>query len=100
MVAMGGNLGMEVELSKVIHEGSDRNDHILFSESAGRFIVTTAPENKKLFESVFKDLPCSCIGKVTNDGELTIKGVDADRIVSLPVNEMKSSWKKPFGDLI
>ena len=46
MVAMGGNLGMEVELSKVIHEGTERNDHILFSESAGRFIVTTSPENK------------------------------------------------------
>jgi len=100
MVAMGGNLGMEVELSKAIYEGTDRNDHILFSESAGRFIVTVAPENKKLFESVFKNLPCSCIGKVTNDGELTIKGVAADTIVSLPVNEMKSSWKKPFGDLI
>ena len=100
MGAMGGNLGLEVDLCDVIHENLERNDHILFSESAGRFIVTVSPDNKISFESVFKDLSCSCIGKVTHDGQFTIKGINTSTIVSLPVNEMKSSWKTPFGDLI
>ncbi len=100
MVAMGGNFGMEIELAKVISEGADRNDHILFSESAGRFIVTIAPDLKETFESVFSGRPFSCIGKVTNENQLNIKGVGDNTIVSLPVNEMKSAWKKPFGDLI
>jgi len=100
MVAMGGNLGMEVELAKVISEGADRNDHILFSESAGRFIVTTTSDLKETFESVFSDLPCACIGNVINENQLNIRGVGDNTIVSLPVNEMKSAWKKPFGDLI
>jgi phosphoribosylformylglycinamidine synthase len=100
MVAMGGNLGLEVDLGNVIHEDVKRSDHILFSESAGRFIVTVSPDNKGNFESVFKDLPCACIGNVTRDGHLTIKGINTATIVSLPVSDMKSSWKKPFGDLI
>jgi len=100
MVAMGGSLGLEVDLGNVIHDDRMRNDRILFSESAGRFIATVSPDHKANFESVFKELPCSCIGYVTRDGHVTIKGINAGTIVSLPVSEMKSSWKKPFGDLI
>lgn len=105
LVAMGGNLGMTVDLEKVPAEGGDREDVLLFSESPGRFIVTLDPANREVFEKLFKGLPCACVGRVTEaGGHLVVTGkrqdVLADPLICLPVNELKFAWKQPFGDLI
>jgi len=100
MTAMGGNLGMQVDLGLVPSEQLDRNDFILFSESAGRFIVTIDSENRKIFEKTFKGLPCTCIGTVTNGTNFIIKGFDGKQLIEVPVQELKDAWKKPFGELV
>jgi phosphoribosylformylglycinamidine synthase len=104
MVAMGGNLGMEVNLADVPFGGDDaverRNDTLLFSESAGRFIVTIDPSHQEVFEKMFKGLPCRQIGIVTQTPELKISGLEGDAIVSLPVAALKAAWKRPFGDFV
>jgi len=100
MVAMGGNLGMTVELGLVPSDPLDRNDVILFSESAGRFIVTIDSENRKIFEEIFKGLAFACIGSVTHESDFIIKGIDSRPLINIPVQELKDAWKKPFGELI
>jgi phosphoribosylformylglycinamidine synthase len=100
MVAMGGNLGMQVQLDRVPVDDLDRNDQVMFSESAGRFIVTIDPQNREGFESLFKASACACIGTVTATPQFEIKGLDQETIVSVAVKDLKSAWKKPFGDLI
>jgi phosphoribosylformylglycinamidine synthase len=100
MVAMGGNLGLEVDLAKVPTDQAERDDVLLFSESAGRFIVTVDPENCKAFEKIFKDHACVCAGTVTESPDFIIKGMDGHTLVSTPVKELKRAWKKPFGDLV
>ena len=100
MVAMGGNLGMDLCLESVPAQGCSRNDTVLFSESAGRFIITVDPDNKALFEANFKDLPCVCIGSVTKTPELTIAGMDCKPLVATSVSELKKAWKASFGALI
>ncbi|RJP82893.1 MAG: phosphoribosylformylglycinamidine synthase [Desulfobacteraceae bacterium] len=100
MKAMGGNLGMEINLSKVLSEGVDRNDTLLFSESAGRLIVTIDPKNRQAFEKLFQDLPAAMIGTVTDTGKLVINGINSQKIISLSVQDLKAAWKRPFGDLI
>jgi phosphoribosylformylglycinamidine synthase len=100
MVAMGGNLGITVDLGLVPSDPLDRNDIILFSESAGRFIVTIDTENRKIFEEIFKGLPCTCIGSVTHESDFIIKGIDGSLLMNIPVQELKDAWKKPFGELI
>jgi phosphoribosylformylglycinamidine synthase len=100
MVAMGGNLGMTVDLGLVPSDSVDRNDVILFSESAGRFIITIDPENRKIFEEIFKGLPCVCIGTVTHELDFIVTGIDNRPIIKIPVQELKDAWKKPFGELI
>jgi phosphoribosylformylglycinamidine synthase len=81
-------------------EQVERNDVVLFSESAGRFIVTIDPGNRENFEEFFKDLACVCIGSVTKASDLIIKGLDGSILVDLAVEELKSAWKQPFGDLV
>jgi phosphoribosylformylglycinamidine synthase len=100
MVAMGGNLGMDIRLSRVPVEGIDRDDTILFSESAGRLIVTIDPAKRGDFESRFKDLTCSFIGQVTDGSDFSIKGLDGSTIIAAKVRELKAAWKRTFGQLI
>lgn len=103
MVAMGGGRGMEVDLSKVPAENVERDDTLLFSESAGRFIVTVAPENAAIFEKIFKGLAAARIGVVTGESDpFVVKSRKEEKgvIVSLTVQQLKEEWKRPFGELI
>jgi phosphoribosylformylglycinamidine synthase len=97
--AMGGELGAMIDLGQVPVKDVDRDDTLLFSESAGRFMVSVDPQNRSAFEALFRDLPCACIGQVTEAPELVIKGIDQQTILSVSVKEMKASWKRPFGNL-
>jgi phosphoribosylformylglycinamidine synthase II len=100
MVAMAGNLGMQVELGKVALEDVDRNDTLMFSESAGRFIGTVSPDSQLIFEELFKGLACAGIGIVTAEPLFVIRGLDRKTIASVAVQDLKTAWKKPFGHLI
>ena len=100
MVDMGGNLGMQVELDRVPADDVRRNDTVMFSESGGRFIVTIDPKNQAAFENLFQNLTCACIGIVSEASQFEIKGLDQQTILSVDLKDLKSAWKKPFGDLI
>ncbi len=104
MVAMGGTQGMKIDLGSVpVDEDAmmKRSDRILFSESAGRFIVTVDPSKKEIFEKLFAGLPCASIGVVTGiTDHFEITGTCGKKIVSKGVNELKKAWKNTFGDLI
>jgi phosphoribosylformylglycinamidine synthase len=100
MVAMGGGLGMRVDAGRVPVEGVHRNDTLLFSESAGRFIVTIDPRRRSDFESAFKGLACACIGTVTAESLLRVAGLHGEALVSVAVSDLKASWQKPFGHLV
>ena len=90
---------MQVSLKRVPVDRVERDDAILFSESAGRFIVTVDPANREAFEKSFSGLACSCIGLVTAEPDVVIKGLKDTELVSAPVQDFKAAWKKPFGDL-
>ena len=100
MVAMGGSLGMDLNLETVPQQGCRRNDALLFSESAGRFILTVDPGNRESLETVFKHLPCACIGSVTQTSELKIADMHGRPMVATPVSELKKAWNASFGALI
>jgi phosphoribosylformylglycinamidine synthase II len=100
LVAMGGNLGMAIDLGAVPAEQTDRDDVVLFSESAGRFIVTIDPRHQKTFEQLFSGLSFACIGTVTEDNRFIIKGIDGTNLTDVSVNVLKTAWKKPFGELL
>lgn len=100
LVAMGGELGLTVDLNRVPSAGVDRDDTLLFSESAGRFIVSVAPDHQEAFESLIDGLPAACVGRVTETPNLKITGIHGKGLANLTVERMKTAWKGPFGDLI
>jgi phosphoribosylformylglycinamidine synthase len=100
MVAMGGNLGLQVDARRLPVEGVSRLDTLLFSESAGRFLLTVDPGRSREFEALFAGLPLACIGTVTQEAVLDVTGLDGRPAVHLRVDDLKASWKRPFGHLI
>jgi phosphoribosylformylglycinamidine synthase len=100
MTVMAGGLGLECDLGKIPFDdekGEKRDDILLFSESPGRFIVTIAPENKDSFEELFKNLPFSFVGKITDQNtNFVIKGIDGATKIDLPVFELEKVWEQSF----
>ncbi len=99
MCAMAGGLGLSADLDSIPVRGFMRTDHLLFSETAGRFIASVSPENRAQFEAEIKDCPFACIGEIKED-EIFELQTGGSKIVSLQVPDLKSAWKAPFGALI
>ena len=100
MTAMGAKLGMQIDLRLVPRVELDRDDKILFSESAGRFIVSIDPAVRDPFEAILGNHPFACIGKITESSQLEINGLSGECILSIAVSDLKNAWKQPFGELI
>jgi phosphoribosylformylglycinamidine synthase len=99
-VAMGGNLGMKVNLAQVPLRDVEREDLLLFSESAGRFIVTVDPINREAFEDLFKGTVFGCIGMVTEEPDFVVRGIEHNVIITVCVADLKTAWNRTFGELI
>ncbi|MCK5547474.1 MAG: phosphoribosylformylglycinamidine synthase, partial [Thermoplasmata archaeon] len=93
--AFAGGLGMEVDLGKVPASGIEKDHQIMYSESASRFVVTVAPENREEFESIMKE-GFGLIGCTTEEKEFVVKGLDGGTIIEEDVDELKGAYKKTF----
>jgi len=100
LVAMGGGLGMDIDLSLVPRSEAEQDHVILYSETPGRFIVTIDPRHRSSFEALFDMLPHACVGMVSRETDLVINGLDGKPIIRVPVSELKAAWKHPFGGLV
>jgi len=96
-MAFAGGLGAEVELARVtLGEDIKRDDYILFSESNSRFLVEVAPDKEKQFLETMAQTSFSKIGRVTDSGNLVIRGLNNSEVVNLPVYKLKEAWQKPL----
>jgi phosphoribosylformylglycinamidine synthase len=100
MVAMGGESGMDIRLEGIPSGNELTDSRILFSESAGRFLVTVTPERQKAFEKIFSDMNIKQIGVVTESPILRVRGCQGAQIIEEEVSQLKESWNRPFGGLI
>ena len=100
LVSMGGGLGLQIDLAQVPADHVERDGLLLFSESAGRFIVTVNPARREAFEDNFKGTDCAKVGMVTDQPQLTVRGLEQKTILAVPVEDLKAAWKMTFGDLI
>jgi phosphoribosylformylglycinamidine synthase len=93
MCVMAGKLGAKIDISKMAGSESLTDDKRLFSESAGRFIVSLKPENKSAFETMMNDIDTCDIGIVLHTDLFQIMGCPGTTIVDLSIEKMKSAWK-------
>jgi phosphoribosylformylglycinamidine synthase len=92
--AFAGGLGVAVDLRKVPAEGIARDDTLLYSESASRFIVTVSPSNKDAFHNTMKGHTIGEIGSVVADTTFTVVGLQGNTVVTAESNELRDVWKR------
>jgi len=100
MVAMAGELGMEIDLDQIPAEDGLSISRLLYSESCGRFIITVAYEKRQRFEETFSGMKMGLIGTATESPDFSVKNSEGQTIIKEDIYRLKESWNKPFGDLI
>ena len=94
--AFAGGLGLSIDLKYVPYRGKKRDDYILFSETASRFVVTVHPQDKRKFEKIMAGNVISEIGFVSSDGLLQVVGLRNKLIIKEKINKLKEAWQKPL----
>lgn len=90
-VAMGGRLGLEVDLSQIPTAGKLNSVEALFSESNSRFILTTSPAKAAQLEKLLAGIPFAQVGKVNDTSEVSI--TTADGTLKLPLEKLLEKYK-------
>ncbi len=96
LMALAGDLGMEIDLRKVPQENLSRDDQVLFSQSAGRLIVTVNPRNKDRFEKLMEGLPHSMVGYTTREKRLRVIGLSGSMVVDVALDELRRLYHSKF----
>jgi phosphoribosylformylglycinamidine synthase II len=97
LCSLAGGLGVEVDLGDML---ADLPTHAaLYSESAGRFLVTVAPAQRSRFEEIFQGQPYHLLGEVRPDRTFTLKR-QGRSLCTVTLDELKEAWTRPFGRLI
>ncbi len=92
--AFAGNIGAEIDLRKVNYSGEKRDDFVLFSESAGRILITAKSESEPEFEKLMQGCEISRIGKTIAGQELRITGLAGKPVLKSGLQKLKAAWKK------
>jgi phosphoribosylformylglycinamidine synthase len=98
-MALAGLLGLRIDIGKVMHDLSAGPDslatHLLFSETASRFLVEIAPEQQGRFEEYMRSQRVqdfACIGEVTGTGRFSVEH-GTQTLIDLPVTALQTAWK-------
>lgn len=93
-MCIGGDLGGEIDLRAVPVDREDLGvEEVLYSESAGRLLVTVSPDKAQEFEELFAGQTLSCLGRVRQDKELLILKA-GQNLFSDTVGDLRLAWQK------
>jgi phosphoribosylformylglycinamidine synthase len=88
---IAGRVGAEIELTA--HAGKLLAHQVLFSESAGRFVVSVKKKDEKSFARAMRGAKFCRLGSVTAFENLEIT-LNKEKLLSLPVGKMRGAWQK------
>ncbi len=99
--AFAGGYGMKVFLENVLSEGVDRDDKMLYSESAGRFVVTVSNDKIREFGGIMNNANKSFIGVTTEDKDFIVYGLpneemNTEEIIHENIYTLKDAWQSTF----
>ncbi len=108
-VSLAGLLGIDIDLGQIPHDipvlhANLIDNLLLFSESASRFLLEVAPEQREAFEAHMRShgvQDISYIGVVASTGRFTIRSGE-QVLIDLTVADLQQAWKAlslPVGTL-
>jgi len=92
-MAIGGRLGARVALDAMPTPAIPLTaTELLYSESAGRLLVTVRQQDRSRFESLFAGQACAALGEVSEERTLTIEHA-GQTLLREPVEALATAWK-------
>lgn len=92
-MCIGGRLGAEINLDAVPALETMNVTELLYSESASRLVVSVKPDLAMILDALGMWQPCTRIGTVTGNGQLTMKSGDSV-IVNASVEDLARAFKR------
>ena len=74
---------------------AQRRAGLLFSETAGRLLVTVPPAEAPRMSEHFRGQACAVVGEVTGDGVVTVRD-GGEPVAAWPVADLVRAWKTPL----
>jgi phosphoribosylformylglycinamidine synthase len=95
--SLAAGLGLEVDLSRV---APDLPAYAaLYSESAGRFLMSLDPAHQGRLEELFQGQPLYLLGQVRHEATFTINR-HGQTLLEAPLAALRTAWERRFGSLI
>jgi phosphoribosylformylglycinamidine (FGAM) synthase-like enzyme len=97
LASLAAGLGLEVDLS---HVAPASPDYVaLYSESAGRFLVSIDPAHQGRLEEIFQGQPLTLIGRVREEASFKISR-HGRTLLAAPLADLRAAWERRFGSLV
>ena len=96
-MAFAGGLGMCLDL-RAMPRAADvtRDDTLLFSETASRFVVTVPAAHGDAFRDLMPTGSCGEIGLVHDGPEFMVTGLGGEGVIASRIDELKAAWQRPL----
>jgi phosphoribosylformylglycinamidine synthase len=91
--AMAGELGFEVDAGLSPGCKDLPPEAVLFSESAGRLVISVAPRDRERFEALLSDVPVALVGHLIAEETVDL-AVDGTTLIRGTVADMKRAWQE------
>jgi phosphoribosylformylglycinamidine synthase len=96
-MAFAGGFGMHLDLRAMPRETEiDRDDTLLYAESASRFVVTVPAQQREPFCAVMAGCALGEVGCVVESGEFVVTGLRGEVVVRSDIATLKESWQQPL----
>ena len=97
-VAMGGHLGLDIDIGAIPVDAAMSPCAALFSESNSRFVATVGPHSREAFEGFLQGVPHALVGTVSLDPGVVFR-CSGDVLDSVPVDELTEAYTEPLSRL-
>jgi len=96
-MCFAGQFGVGMDLSEVPRTAdADRDEILLFSETASRFLVEIEPDDEAGFRTAMEGVTISRIGDVNQTGFLLVRGLGGAIVLDEHIEELREAFVAPL----
>jgi phosphoribosylformylglycinamidine synthase len=96
-MAFAGGFGMSLDLRRMPREPDiDRDDTLLYSETASRFVATVPPQHRDAFCALLAPCAIGEAGRVLDTPEFVVVGLQGNAVVRSDIATLKEAWQRPL----
>jgi phosphoribosylformylglycinamidine synthase len=96
-MAFAGGWGMQLDLRMMPQApGMDRDDTLLYAETASRFVVTVPPQHRDAFRQIMQACAIGEVGTVQETPGFLVVGLRGDIVIRSDIGALKEAWQQPL----